>query len=201
MSEEVELAVGSIEAAMTVFVRESGALGPIRELSDWVSSFIHYRRQAALAKVVNEAAERVRELGLPIVAVQDKVLREVLEGASMEDDDDMRTRWANLLANTVTEPDGVKVAYPAILRQLDPVDAATLDRLGALAEGYPRVLPVEPAERHSLDNLTRLGLLRYTRATRASLTQIDDRYSTVNGITFTRMGFDFLEACQPPMVD
>jgi hypothetical protein len=203
MSEEVELAVGSIEAALTVFVRESGALGPIRELSDWVSSFIHYRRQAALAKVVNEAAERVRELGLPIAAVQDKLLREVLEGGSMEDDNDMRTRWANLLANSVTAG-GVSVrrAFPGILSELEPADALLLDELAeTLRTRDPPILDVRQAtiaQRTSLDNLVRLELMRYAGDTPTFANGKRDPDAKSSEVTLTAFGLAFLQACRKP---
>jgi Abortive infection alpha len=48
----------------------------------------------------------------------------------MEDDEDMQERWANLLANAATTHDGlIKIAYPEILSELEPNEAATLDRL------------------------------------------------------------------------
>ena len=65
MGEEIELAAKAIGESMDVLVERSGLLGPVKELSDWVTSYIHYRRQPALARVIAKAADRIRRDGSP----------------------------------------------------------------------------------------------------------------------------------------
>ena len=170
MSEEIELASKAIGESMNVLVERSGVLGPVKELADWVTSFIHYRRQPALARVIHKAAEKIRDEGLPPATVSDKLLREVLEGASMEDDENLQDLWANLLANAVEGGDeAVPSTLPKILRDLQPVEAQFLHRLMP----SPRTSTYRPQANvigldvpaANLDNLERHGLVRFQPVT------------------------------------
>jgi Abortive infection alpha len=193
-------AAEQLEPAVQAFAEATGILGPVREFAMWATDLIRYRRAPHQAKLLMGAAEKVRASGLPPSAVSDKLLRAALEDGAMEDDPGMQERWANLLANAGTSATSVKTAFPEILRQLDPVDAVTLDEFAALAHGDMRVITIGAgaAERSVLDNLTRLGLLRYTRSTPTTITTIDDRHSQITGVMFTELGLDFLRACRPP---
>jgi hypothetical protein len=59
----------------------------------------------------------------------DRVLVPILNGAGNEDDAELRTKWASLLAHSVTKPDSVLPAYPKILSELSPLEAKILDWL------------------------------------------------------------------------
>jgi len=163
MSEEIELASKAIVESMDVLVERSGLLGPVKELSDWVTSFIHYRRQPALARVVTQAAEKIQQAGLPVAAVSDRLLRELLEGGSIEDDEAMQELWANLLANAMTEGSPtVRRAFPRILRDLEPSDVATLERISAEPEPQYRrggAIFTDPIDDLALENLSRHELV------------------------------------------
>lgn len=52
----------------------------------------------------------------------------VLEAASIEDNDEMQTRWAALLANEATSVGSVHPSFLEILRQLALEDARLLDK-------------------------------------------------------------------------
>jgi hypothetical protein len=134
----------------------------------------------------------------------------ILENASLEDDDDLHDRWANLLANAARPypRDTVKPYFTDILREIDAEEARLLDRLYeyAFAQGSAtdditnvdlRVLAPEgsaeqamtvriPPENQqisktALNNLMRLGLLKQFPI----------------GITlhFTSLGLEFVSAC------
>ncbi len=59
------------------------------------------------------------------------VLIPILQHASLEDNDTLRTKWAALLANAVdpNRREELRVAYTDILRQLSPEDVLFLDHL------------------------------------------------------------------------
>jgi hypothetical protein len=71
----------------------------------------------------------LKERGISPQSVPPRLLLPILEGASIEDDEDLHTRWAALLANASASPGSVHPSYIEILRQLDPQDAAFLDKL------------------------------------------------------------------------
>jgi hypothetical protein len=58
-----------------------------------------------------------------------KLLKPIIENATIEDDDDLRDIWANLLVSGAGahEEDGVTPSFPAILKDLCSGDAKFLD--------------------------------------------------------------------------
>ena len=89
-----------------------------------------YRFKRAV-KLFEEVKKIAEEAGFEPQAVRPKLLLPVLDHASIEDDDDMGTRWAALLANAAN-PDAdveVEASFPEILNQLSPDQAKLLDRI------------------------------------------------------------------------
>ena len=152
------------------------------------------------------AAEKIKESGLPPVGVEDKLLRSILEEGPMEDDEDMQERWANLLANAGTSNHKrVRAAFPRILSELEPNEAALLDQFASRAsdESFQdkKFSPEEPGERGkmlALDNLNRLGLILYVREIPTTLGSASDEHATISGVRFTDLGWDFVQACRIP---
>jgi hypothetical protein len=204
VSDEIELAAKSVGESVGALAETSGVLGPVRELADWVTSFIHYRRQPALARQVSRAAEKIKGSGLPPAAISDKLLRELLEGGSDEDDETLQERWANLLANAMTEDSApVRVAFTTILADLEPGEARLLDWMADKADAakvddlldQPMPSWVPPGGR---DNLVRLMLLRRVEEQVDTKTLVLHGPPRVAGYTFTELGWEFLRACPDP---
>jgi hypothetical protein len=207
VSEEIDLAAKTTGAVAGALVGESGALEPARAYADAITSTIHYRFYPRVIRQAMAAAEKIRRSGLPRRAyteIPDKLLRAILENGALETDESMQERWANLLANAGTEgPTEIKAAFPSILRDLDAVDAATLDQFAErtsakrfLVDKFTNVLGKRDSA--SLDNLTRLGLLRYIRSMPTTLDKISDREATIDGVVFTELGWAFVQACREP---
>lgn len=148
----------------------AGVLDVIREQTGLLYDRLHYRRELRRVQLVQATAEQIRASGLPIGAVSDRLLREVLESGSNEDDAYLGTLWSNLLANVLTDFRSVPRAFPEVMRQLEPAEARFLREV---ASQQGRHLPgswVEMRElqdvpdviewRH-LDNLERLSLLSF----------------------------------------
>jgi hypothetical protein len=85
-----------------------------------------FRRRLRLVK---EVQRLVDESGLKVNPVATRLFFPVLDAASIEDDDDMQTRWAALIANEATKIGSVHPSFIEILRQMSPDDARLLDRL------------------------------------------------------------------------
>ena len=205
MSEDLVQAAKAVEEltpAMKIFVEVTGILDPVRELSEWATDLIRYRRAPYQAKLLMRAVEKIKATGLPASAVSDRLLRAVLEDGAMEDDPTMQDRWANLLANASTGQADVRAAFPRMLSELDPIDAAILDEgaaqdarvleLYGLKAGLPKPAGVESFASDNLvatQNLARLGLIDRT---------IDVDYPGLRAVVPTALGRAFVAACNSP---
>jgi hypothetical protein len=207
--EEIELASKAIGESIGALTDASGVLRPVREMADWVTSFIHYRRQPALAKQMMAAARKIRDAGIPIVAVEDKMLRAILEAASLEDDPSMQERWANLLAHACTDETQVPPAFPAILQQLEPIEAQLLDRLvevrrpmlGHQLTYIEQVAGGEALQWRHLDNLERLQVLGYQWQGPVNVplpAAPAESPEWTLCLSETTLGSDFVQACAAP---
>src|SRR6266568_709406 len=72
-----------------------------------------------------------KDAGFTPQAVPPKILFPLLEGASFEEDEDLHTMWAALLANAASPGNAEKVrpGFLAILKQMAPDEAALLNRI------------------------------------------------------------------------
>ena len=200
MGDEIDLAAKAIGESVGALAEQSGALGPVRELSEWITSFIHYRRQPALARLLMRTAEKVRATGIPPRAVDDKRLRAILDGASMEDEPSMQERWENLLANALTtDESAVPASFAAILVELEPAEAFELDRLVEDQGRAPfSVGLLEPLETRRFENLERLGLLG--KVYEISVEGIPMAMPTPikYKLVVTQLGYELVTACRAP---
>jgi Abortive infection alpha len=216
MSEEIELAsktAGEMAGAVAeVLAEKSGALGPLRTRLDAVTAGIHYRYYPRTIEQAVKAAKQIEESRLPRQAIEvipDALLRAILEGGAMENEEDLHDRWSSLLANALTEGSArVDRTFPDILRRLEPIEALALDALAQQAnfsrspeeqEFAPEELQATGIDGVGLDNLVGLMLLRYTRQMTTTVGTINDAGTSVAGATFTNLGWVFVQACREPV--
>jgi hypothetical protein len=130
MSEELDPATKVAGEAIGALFQQSGILGPVKQLAEFLTKRIYYRQLPALVREATMAAEKIERLGLPRAAVDDPLVLRILEDGAWEDDQDMQVVWANLLVNALTEGTAdVHPAFRVVLGELEPVEAVTLDRL------------------------------------------------------------------------
>lgn len=220
MSDEVELAsrvVQELEPAVQDFA--ATVVGsPAHELGELLADKVRYRRYLSQLKILKKAKDAAEEAGLSPSAVPWRTLVPLLEYGAYEDDEDMLDRWAGLLANAATKTSRAHVAYPEILRQLEPIEAAMLDAMyEGLAESFEDssgVLPLEGfdpgwfARRLGIDradfpaaaaNLVRLELANRTgRNDRPAMLHAVTHTVLSTAIQLTAFGAAFVEACRPP---
>jgi hypothetical protein len=127
-----------------------------------------FKRQIRLLQEVKRLLD---QSGQDIKPIATRLFFPVLEAASIEDDDEMQTRWAALLANEAISVGSVHPSFIDILKQLAPGDARLLDRISDSCTSTnthtiqwwmisPRSQP-EQRERDqgAIGNLVRLGLV------------------------------------------
>ena len=156
-------------------------------------------------------------------AVSPRLFLPILDRASIEDDEDLHSRWAALLANAGTSPNSVHPSFIEILRQLTPDDAHLLDKLydSCASKRIRRVTPwvdtITYAERErraaagenpeeSFQNLIRLGLIQSDyevddRRTKVKLTR--DGRAKINAeleshYELAQFAMRFVRACRAP---
>lgn len=58
-----------------------------------------------------------------------KISMPLLENASLEDEEELQDKWANLLANSLTQKKDIKPAYIEILKELSSIEVKILDKI------------------------------------------------------------------------
>jgi hypothetical protein len=187
-------------------------LGPAAdEVGEWGRDKIKAYRTQNATKVLEEAGRMLHEAQIEPEPVPPKILLPLLDGASLEDSEDMQKMWAALLANAASpENERVRPGFISTLRQLSTDEAETLQRLHKFYIPEQSILPLPymdighalPPEPHEMmpdseemDNYrSRLmlcvsslqvhGLIEYKKDKRKHL--------------FTMYGYEFVSACQPP---
>jgi len=208
-----------LEPAVREFASAVGRLGPVQELVQWIADEIRYRREPRKAAILIAAAEQVRRSGLPARAVEDRLLRTVLEEGSLEDHPDMRDRWSNLLANDLISDSKTHVAFPGLLAQISPVEARMLDamynamvdelagrdRRGSWFHGFAPVFFVERVGLSlkqyptAAKNLDRVGLADKTGWMHGPTVLRGAGYERISdAINLSHFGAEFVLACSPP---
>ncbi len=170
-----------------------------------VESIIYVQYAAAQTL---RAARKIEQAGVPVATVADRRIREILEAGALQEDRGLRELWDNLLANALTgAPGAERSAFPRILRELEPVEAATLHLIASRTDFSTfRTFRMPAAdaraatgiEADGLENLVRVGVLRYVRQTPTTWNSIDDVSAVITGVMLTDFGWSFLGACRGP---
>jgi hypothetical protein len=163
-----------------------------------------YERQAKLLQKVDMIAKKA---GFTPQAVPPKILFPLLEGASFEDNEDLHTMWAALLANAASPNDSPRIRprFIAILREMASDEAVLLNWLYDntsmdLNQGYStsdlksafdeRV--DQPAFRHNFDFC--LDALQASRL----IKRMGRSENSDSHFSITTLGFGFVTSCRPP---
>jgi hypothetical protein len=179
---------------------------PGLELGELVTDQIRAWRFKRGIRYVQRAMKQLEDAGMNPKTVPMRTLAPLMDGGTLEDDDEMAARWASLLANAASGEREVPPSFASVLRDLEPEQARILDhvyqtmmqiapelrkqnlgmaRMGIVAE---LELSNKNLEYH-LDNLIRLRLIRRPSGV------IDDELEMV---TLTEFGRAFVRACRPP---
>ena len=80
-------------------------------------------------KLIEDAAASVQAAGKEPQPIPGRLLMPILERGSLEEDEELRQRWVNLLANAAASSPTVLPAFVSILGELSPVEARVLRRI------------------------------------------------------------------------
>jgi hypothetical protein len=207
----------AIKAANSLLARLCGPA--FDELGGMFGDWFHRKRFQLALKGLGKAQEMIRDAGIDPKRVPLKVLSPILDGMSLEEDDELAVRWAALLANAARSPTLVRPGFTHILSDLSHNDAQLLDYMVKTyprtykngwdldseewSASYAQVLQVfegdEDELRLSLSNLQRLGLIEqdapYVRTVGTLMGQIGPFELSLRA---SAIGREFYAACQPP---
>jgi hypothetical protein len=105
---------------------------------------------------IEKARKQLEAAGMSPRRVPLRVLAPLLEGGSLEDDEDLSERWAALLANAAGDKHNVPPSFPKVLSELEPVEAVIMDDLYQLTM---RLAPEFRRRQHGLNGLDTARLL------------------------------------------
>lgn len=195
-------------------------IGAIRPFSDPVmgafgkdaAQRIQWRTWKNAVRIAKEADQILASQRIEPGHVVPKLLLPILEGASLETEDDLLGRWANLLAAASSGKD-ILPSYADILRQLTPADVELLDWLSGqppkLDHGVLRVMATCGDARRALgwelgrlalivDNLIRHRVLGLGALAVDDMGQEEYLVNDGRELVFTTLGRAFIEACRHP---
>jgi len=187
-------------------------LGPADdEVAEMWRDQVRVYRYGRQLKLLEKAERMAQEAGFTPQPIPPKLLFPLLEGASFEDNEDLHTMWAALLANAAS-PDqhNVRPAFIGTLRQMSPDEALVLRYMRncqsdtapfvAILEEYRLLFPEEAWNANPNGNEDRLY-----RSVNACLNSLEAAKTvslrSVAGESYlqlTPFGVTFLEACQVP---
>lgn len=88
-----------------------------------------FSRMRRLAKILEKTKGRLEEAGIEPKAVRPNLLHDIIDRASLEDDDSLQDKWANLLARSADGKTAIHNSFPDILKSLSPEEAIFLTKL------------------------------------------------------------------------
>jgi hypothetical protein len=138
MSNDV-LGTGKIAEAAEAMSKEARQLlllflkPSVKELGLMAADALRILRMKSVALALTKAKAKLKAANLEINPVPTKILIPMLEGCSLEQEEDMIDRWANLLAAAACG-DPVLPTYIRILSELSPNEARLIDSLQKLQQ-------------------------------------------------------------------
>lgn len=197
LEKSIDLAKGFLEKITGSAFEETGLL-----ISDNIK-LIRFKNQI---KILSKAKKLVDESGLKIKEISLKKLVPLLEYSSLEDEETLQNKWANLLVNYIDINEKYEsTIFPFILSQLSSKEVIEIDRIYEVKETSERAIKLSGVDK---SNLIRLGLLELIPPTHnnkavGSLLQrrqisFSERFSSLNSnhiFTITELGIQFVECC------
>jgi len=122
-----EIAKQTLEPVGDLVKRIAGPLAD--EIGEALALVARPYRIMLSVKMFQKTQQMLKEAGVTPHSVPPRLFLPILENASIQDDEDLHTRWAALLANAAASPNFVHPSHIEILKQLAPEDAILLDKL------------------------------------------------------------------------
>lgn len=135
--DKVELGIGAEGGSLAVAGDAAGRFGhqiadflsPLTEGFGLIGDHVRIWRQEAVLRALENFHKEARERDVPLRPVPPKMLVRWIEGASLEDDEELSKKWARLLLHSSRNSSNEYVWAANILSNLSPSEAVFLDNL------------------------------------------------------------------------
>jgi vacuolar-type H+-ATPase subunit H len=147
--------IGTASQALESATREARELiyeflSPVaKESGRYIADKIRVVRIANITKMLNKAKKKLDAQSVPISPIALKIFVPILEGCSLEEEDGMIEKWANLLSAAASSA-RVLPSYIRILADLTPQEARILDK----TFDQSSMEPMKVGDLHTVDSLT-----------------------------------------------
>ena len=210
----VEMGTREVRELLSLFFKP-----PITELGLWAGDWLRIQRERQFVKTMAKAKSNLDNAGIEIKSVQLKLMVPLMDACSLENEEDMSDRWANLLA-AAASGNSVLPSHVQLLSALSSDEARFLDSLKKLqqasrpkgSQGWRAVCGVSVMDlrlqlrlsqneyNRLVINLFRLGLVDVVHKQEGTMIgdfpfpPLDDKMM----IGTTAFGDDFLAVCNKP---
>jgi hypothetical protein len=208
-----ELEKEAIKQSFEVVEKFLNKIVPIEQLGGLLSDQIGYLRLKNLVKIIKKTEKLLNKNNIQPKDIKLKILLPLLNYSSLEEDENLQDKWANLLTNAL-DPERSKYIMPIyfeILKDLTPIEANLLDFLYNKIMGMPEDLKqpdrvtylfiikedimqgfnlTEEDYNVYLDNLIRLNLCSDPRF------DLNIGPKIPNSIKLTKLGISFIGSCK-----
>lgn len=188
--------------------------GSLEQAMGMIEDKFTYMRWERQQRLMLRAKEYQNELGLdgPTKPLSMKIAIPLLQGASLEEDDELQDRWAKLLVNATDERNDFEIPriYITVLEHINSFEAQLLDKIYSLPkeeakEGiWTKNLPDEIILNHQEgEDMSLTPLLELALANLSQLSLITGAMFWGGGVGLvcvyqTVLGRNFLNACKLP---
>ena len=187
-----------------------GFKGTIQEVSAALTDNIRAYRVQNQIKILEKTKLLCSEKNIQPNVVPNRILAPLLQEASFEDNEELQSRWAALLANSIDDPNIIHPCYINILKQLTSAEAKLIDTIyddiilyekdGIGREDIKNLVEINDAKSIEIiiNNLIRLGLLEFHLYKNPNQTGkgIDILAGNVNQFVLTELGRGFVRVCK-----
>ena len=163
-------------------------------------------------RMLGKAHSMLISAGIEPSTIPLKTLLPLLEGASLEENEELSTKWAALLANAANleESKQIHPSFMQILGQLSFQDAKLLDDIYPyivasshnwffkVLNGNELIIRCVTEDEKSFSILTMAAEefeMTWDNLSRLGICRMDNNSSQ---LSFTTFGYEFIKACQPP---
>ncbi|PWB25426.1 Abi-alpha family protein [Flavobacterium sp. HTF] len=183
----IDLVAGFIEKLAGSSLEEAGLL---------LADKIRIRRLKNQIKIFSDAKKIAEESSITLKQVNLKTLVPLLELSSLEEDETLQEKWANLIVNFSDASKNYESSvFPFILSQLSRQEVIELEAIYEKKKWHSFTKPLLPAIHRA--NFNRLGLtdsLIYTSQNKDSDDLVFDTFT--GGVKITALGKEFVECCR-----
>lgn len=177
-----------------------------------LSDQLKFWRWKNQVSIIKNAQAKIESSGLTKKQIPLKVLVPIIQNSSLEEEDNMQEKWANMLANAATGRIDISPNYAGILNELSTIEVKLLEQIykESMKEtdyhkrkniqfDTSKVIKFLSVDDQKIDliieNLYRLNLLQPPAGSGIKVGEYKFALRTTKIFEFTTLGYEFVKSC------